>query len=171
MKHPEMLEVIDEEGNVVGMAPRSKCHGDPSLAHRAVHIFVRNPKGDVFLQKRSMSKDIQPGKWDTSVGGHVDPGENYEQAAQRELLEELGIELETLGGPDALIRKHDYTWRTELETEYIRTFEIVSEGPFHLHADEIDEGRFWSPQELREGCGHGVFSPNLEKELSLLDLV
>lgn len=165
-----MLEVIDERGKVLGLAPRSECHSDPSLAHRAVHIFVRNSEGSVLLQKRSMSKDIQPGRWDTSVGGHLEPGEDYEQAAKRELLEELSIDLQASGGSVALTRKHDYVWRTERETEHIRTFEILFEGPFQIHTGEIEEARFWSPEELREHAGSGLFSPNLEMELKLLSL-
>ena len=165
-----MLEVVDENGHVIGEALRSECHNNPGLAHRAVHIFIRNANGDVYLQKRSLNKDVQPGKWDTSVGGHLDLGETYEEAAQRELLEELGVDLESIGGLVALIRKHDYIWRTEIETELIRTFEIAYEGPFQLQPDEIDEGRFWTVSELRTGLGKGCFSPNLEKELELLGI-
>jgi isopentenyldiphosphate isomerase len=164
----ELLEVVDEDGHVLGLAPRSECHGNPSLAHRAVHVFVHDRTGRVFLQKRSLSKRIQPGKWDTSVGGHVDPGESYEVAAARELEEELGIELETSG---RLEHRHDYVWRTRVETELVRTFELTCDGPFRLHPDEIDDGRFWTEAELRAEVGRGVLTANLEHELRLMGIL
>lgn len=167
----EFLEVVDELGQVVGAEPRSKCHGDPALAHRAVHVFVRNSRGDLFLQKRALSKRIQPGKWDTSVGGHVLPGESWERAAARELLEELGVRLEDLGGPSALGHLHDYVWRSPVETEHVRTYELAHEGPFRLDSIEIDEGRYWTVDELRAAAGTGVLTPNLEEELRLLGVL
>ena len=71
---PEYFDVVTEEGQVVGKASREECHGDPSLIHRAVHVIICNSRGDILLQKRSPAKKIQPGKWDTSVGGHVISG-------------------------------------------------------------------------------------------------
>ena len=88
----ELFDIVDDNGNIIGTAPRSKCHGDPSLIHRTAHVFVFHPDGrQVLLQLRRKDKDIQPGKWDTSVGGHLDHGEDYETAARRELREELGF--------------------------------------------------------------------------------
>jgi isopentenyldiphosphate isomerase len=163
----ELFEIVDDEGRVIGTAPRSKCHGDPSLVHRSVHLFVRNRRGDFYLQKRSLSKDVQPGKWDTSVGGHLAPGETYEQAAVRELAEELGV-----GLPAALlVHRHDYVWRTSIETEHVRTYELEFEGAVGPNAAEIDEGRFWTVDEIRQTCGRGIFTPNLEHELRLLRIV
>ncbi|UCF37070.1 MAG: NUDIX domain-containing protein [Acidobacteriota bacterium] len=167
----EYFEVVDVSGNVIGKALRSECHGNPLLAHRAVHIFVRNAVGEYFLQKRSAAKDIQPGKWDTSVGGHLQPGESYEEAALRELEEELGVRLDPLEGLNRLSRRHDYIWRTAVETEHIRTFELEHEGPFRLQLEEIDAGAFWSLSDLREAVGQEVFTPNLEEELRLLGLL
>jgi isopentenyldiphosphate isomerase len=124
-----------------------------------VHVLVRHSKGALFLQKRASTKRVQPGKWDSSVGGHLLPGESYEAAAKRELQEELGITA------DHLEYLHDYVWRSEIETEHVRTFRVISDGPFRLHPDEIDEGRFWSKRELRDAAGSGAFTPNLEEEL------
>lgn len=90
----EILEIVNEEGEVLGLAPRSEIHGNPSLWHRVVHVLVFNRKGELLLQKRSMDKDVAPGRWDTSVGGHVNPGESLVKAAARELMEELGVEAE-----------------------------------------------------------------------------
>ncbi len=167
----ELLDILDGLGRVVGCEPRSKCHGDPALAHRAVHVFVKNSRGEIFLQKRALSKLIQPGKWDTSVGGHLLPGESYEEAARRELLEELGARLEDAGGPAGLTHLHDYVWQSPVETEHVRTYEIICDGPFRLHPDEIDEGRFWSEDELRRAAGTGVLTPNIEEELRRLGIL
>ena len=81
----ELFEIVDDNDLVIGTAPRRECHGNPALVHRAAHVLVFNRAGQLLLQKRSASKDIQPGKWDTSVGGHLDPGENYLTAAVREM--------------------------------------------------------------------------------------
>lgn len=87
----EYLDIIDESGRIIGQATRAECHTNSSLAHRTVHVLVFNSRGELFLQKRSINKDIQPGKWDTSVGGHLNLGETFHQAVQREIKEELGI--------------------------------------------------------------------------------
>jgi isopentenyldiphosphate isomerase len=159
---------VSPRGKTVGTAPRSACHGNPELAHRAVHILVCNSKGELLLQKRSSSKRIQPGKWDSSVGGHLMPGEAYEEAACREAGEELGIDL--TNGKIHLNKLHDYIWQTKVETEHIRTFECVSDGPFQFNAKEISDLRFWSVSELREAKGTGLLTPNLEEELTRLNL-
>jgi len=164
----ELLEVLDAEGRVVGLAPRARCHGDPSLAHRAVHVLVRNRHGEYFLQKRSRLKRVQPGRWDSSVGGHVDPGESWLEAARREISEELGIVLET---SEQLEHLHDYVWRTSIETELVRTYRLDHDGPFRLHPDEIEEGRFWTEAELRTAAGSGRLTPNLEEELHRLGVL
>jgi len=161
----EIFEIVDETGRVIGTAPRSRCHGDPSLAHRSVHVFVFNAGGDVYLQKRSRRKDVQPGKWDTSVGGHLCPGETYLAAAVRELEEELGVKVPS---PQSLKRLHSYIWRTPIETEHVETYQLIYEGPFSLHPDEIEEGRFWTQEAIRRSIGTGVFTPNLEHELGLI---
>ncbi|RPI29516.1 MAG: NUDIX domain-containing protein [Acidobacteria bacterium] len=163
----EYFEIVNDAGEVIGLAPRSKCHGDPALAHRSVHVFVKNRAGDLFLQKRSQTKDIQPGKWDTSVGGHLCPGETYEEAAWRELQEELGVKPQGADRP-ALIERHRYVWRSPVETEHVCTFEMIYEGPFRLQEEEIEEGRFWTAAEIQEAVGRGILTTNLEHELRLL---
>ncbi|HDI00702.1 MAG: NUDIX hydrolase [Candidatus Latescibacterota bacterium] len=154
----EMFEVVDEEGRVVGLAPRSLCHSDPELAHRAVHVIVVNSRGELLLQKRSLTKDVQPGRWDTSVGGHPRPGETYEDAARREMAEELGIEGANLE------HLYDYTWRSERETELVRTYRCIYDGPVRPDPEEVTEARFWKTSEIEESLGTGVFTPNFEDE-------
>lgn len=87
----ELLEVVDHEGKIVSILPRTYIHGNPSLIHRVVHVLIFNTEGKLLLQKRSLNKDVAPGKWDTSVGGHLNLGENPLRAAKREMEEELGI--------------------------------------------------------------------------------
>jgi len=166
-KDDELLDLVDDRNQVVGTISRRKVHGDPSLQHRAVHVFVRNSAGELFLQKRSANKRIQPGKWDTSVGGHVEAGQSYEDAAVKEAAEELGI------APEDSIRirfSHEYVWKSDVETEHIRTYLLDFKGPFRLQPEEVDTGRFWSIEELKAAVGTGILTPNLEEELGLLGI-
>ncbi len=160
----EWFEIVDEQDRVIGRAPRSECHGNPALVHRTAHVVVFAGDGRLLLQKRAAGKDIQPGKWDTAVGGHLDPGETYEQAAVREAREELGLEL--AGHP--LVRLFDSRIRNAVESENVRVFGIVHEGPFQPAASEIDELRWWTREALEAALGSGVLTPNLETELAAL---
>ncbi|MBM3211601.1 NUDIX domain-containing protein [Candidatus Poribacteria bacterium] len=153
----EYLDVIDKSGKIIGKATRQECHRNKSLAHRTAHVLVFNSKGELFLQKRSMNKDIQPGKWDTSVGGHLDPGETFDQAVRREIKEELGIET-------PLEYIYEYWMHSEVETEYVHTYTCVYDGPIKFDPKEISEGRFWTKEEIESNLGSGVFTPNFEEE-------
>ena len=159
----ETFETVDEDNRVVGTAKRSECHGNPSLIHRTAHVIVFHPDGRVLLQKRSMEKDIQPGKWDTSVGGHLMPGEDFEAAARREMAEELGT-------PSSfpLRRLFDSKIRNSIESENTRVFSAAYAGPFDFPESEIDEVRFWTACELRKGMATDTFTPNLIAELEKL---
>ncbi|MBN2383032.1 NUDIX domain-containing protein [bacterium] len=158
----EQVDRLDPSGKVIGIATRHTCHGNPELIHGAVHIFVYDDQERLFLQKRSQTKFIQPGKWDTSVGGHLARGENPEQAARREMLEELGIPV------IPLIFLHRYLWQTSVETELVTTYRCFFQGPFQLNETEIEQGRFFSDGELRVLKESGLMTPNLVHELSLL---
>ncbi len=157
----EYLEIINENGEVIGLAPRSEIHGNPSLMHRVVHVLVFNEKGDILLQKRSMNKDVAPGKWDTSVGGHVNPGEDLLGSAMREMEEELGIK-----GKD-LEYLYSYVHTNPYETEHVTTFGFVHNGPVTFNREEIEEVRFWSIDDIRESLGKGTLSDNFEEEINL----
>ena len=128
----EIFELVDEEGKVIGTAPREECHRNPELMHRAVHVMVFDGEGRIYLQKRAGNKDIQPGRWDTSVGGHLIPGEEFPAAAEREMLEELSIK----GTPRFLYR---YRWCTEKETEMVETYLLVTDEEPRVDLGEIDE--------------------------------
>lgn len=163
MSADEIFEIVDEDNNVIGTALRSECHGNPALIHRTSHVVVFHPDGRLLLQKRSADKDIQPGKWDTAVGGHLAPGEDFEQAARREMQEELGI-----SGDIALEFLFDAKIRNEIESENTRVFGAVYPGPFDFQQEEIDEVRFWSRAELMDSEYRKEFTPNLIVELEEL---
>ncbi|MGA1863429.1 MAG: NUDIX hydrolase [bacterium] len=157
----EYIDIVTEDNKIIDKALRSECHGNPRLIHRAAHILIFNSAGLLLLQKRSMNKDIQPGKWDTSVGGHVESGESYEKAAYRELEEELGIKNVDL---DYL---YDYKMRNEIESENIRSYLCRFDGHIDFNKDEIDEIRFWEIEEITKQLGSGIFTPNFEQEIEL----
>ena len=143
MNQPEeIFEVVDENDEVIGREPRSVVHAR-GLRHRAVHVLVFNATGAVFLQKRSMTKDNDPGLWDSSCSGHVDAGETYYEAAARELMEEIGLQSET---PLELLFKLEASEMTSWE--FAQIYRTSAEGPFVLHPEEIDEGRWFSPSEV-----------------------
>jgi isopentenyldiphosphate isomerase len=116
--------------------------------------------GRLLLQLRSQSKDTQPGKWDCSVGGHVGYGQSYEQAASRETLEELGVEL------DFQEPLYASRIRNAVESENIRTYLCLHSGPFRPNPEEIDALRFWTRAEIQAALGSGKFTPNFEEEFA-----
>ena len=154
----EIFPIVDEEGTVVGKATRGECHNGSRLLHAVVHLHVFNSKGDVYLQKRPEWKDIQPGKWDTAVGGHIDYGETPEEALRREVREELGM---TEFVPQ-FVGKYVFDSKRERELVYVNR--TTYDGEIRPSKEELDGGRFWSMQEIREAIGQGVLTPNFESE-------
>lgn len=167
----ELLAVVNENGEVITTLPRSEIHGNPSLIHRVVHVLVFNRNGDLFLQKRSMNKDVAPGKWDTSVGGHVNSGETIREALNREMEEELGIIVGSESNSSDLKFLYTYIhsnpYETELVYTYLYTYTYTYEGHIHFDEEEIDEVRPWSIQEINEALGKGIFSDNFEHEFAM----
>lgn len=158
-KDSEKLEIVDAKGNVMGLGERSELHRNPGLIHRVVHVLVFNKKGELLLQKRSQKKDVAPGKWDTSVGGHVAPGEDALAAAKREMEEELGIkgcELQHL---------YRYLFSNHRESELVTTYSCMYDGEAVFNREEIDEVAFWDIKRIRETLGAGIFSGHFEKEI------
>lgn len=157
----ELFPVVDEAGNVMGAATRAECHGGGGLLHPVVHLHLFNSRGELYLQRRPVWKDIQPGRWDTAVGGHVDYGETVDDALRREVREELGV---TGFVPE---RVAVYVFRSERERELIYVHRTVYDGEV-VPSDELDGGRFWSRDEILANLGKGVFTPNLEGEVKLV---
>ena len=158
----EWFPLIDETGLVVGKALRSECHSGSMLLHPVVHLHIFDKQGRLYLQRRSMSKEIQPGKWDTAVGGHVDYGETIEEALHREVREELGI---TCFEP---IHNFTYLFQSSVEREMVYSYRTIYEGDIVIDPEEIDEGRYWDIDEVMAHMGKGVFTPNFEDEFQRL---
>lgn len=156
----ELLPVVDTDGRRIGTATRGHS-GISKPLHPVVHMHLFDPEGRLYLQRRPEWKDIQPGKWDTAVGGHVDPDESIEEALRREAREELGIE----GfNPEALTT---YVFESDRERELVNTFRAVWDAPVNP-SDETAGGRFWPLDEIRANIGRGVFTPNFEQEFTRL---
>lgn len=158
----EWLPIVNEEGGIIGKAPRSVCHRGEKLLHPVVHLHVFNNQKHVYLQKRPMNKLVQPGKWDTAVGGHISVGETLETALKREAYEEIGLTQFSA----KLVKT--YRWDSELESELVYVFTTHDFKSIHLHSDEVVEGRFWTPKQIETNIGQGVFTTNFEYEYQLL---
>ncbi|MFZ2632687.1 MAG: NUDIX domain-containing protein [Desulfosalsimonadaceae bacterium] len=154
----ELIEVVDGGGCVVGAAPRDCVHGDNRMLHRVVHVLVFDAGNRLLLQKRSQNKKVAPGRWDTSVGGHVDCGEAVEAAMLREMEEELGIR------PDMPRYAYQYIHTNNVESELVFTYTCRCEGPIRFNHEEIDAVKFWTTAEIETAMGRGVLSDNFEDE-------
>jgi isopentenyldiphosphate isomerase/intracellular septation protein A len=154
----EWLPIVNPKGEIIGKAPRSVCHTDKNLLHPVVHLHVINSKGEIYLQKRPMKKIIQPGKWDTAVGGHISFGEKIETSLKREAMEEIGI-------TDFKARLvSNYIWESDIEREFVFCFITKYNGNFTVNREELSEGKFWSNSEIKSALGKGIFTPNFEEE-------
>jgi isopentenyldiphosphate isomerase len=130
--------------------------------HPVVHLHLFNKEGKLYLQKRSLKKDIQPGKWDTSVGGHIAPGETVEDTLKREAMEEIGLK-------DVVPQFfHKYVWESSREKELVFSFITISEKEPYFDREEIDEGQFWTMDEINASLRKNIFTPNFEHEFGLL---
>ncbi|GHU68843.1 NTP pyrophosphohydrolase [Bacteroidia bacterium] len=158
----ELFPLVDPTGKVIGKATRSECHSGSKLLHPVIHLHIFNTKGELLLQKRSAHKDIQPGKWDTSVGGHVDFGETVEEALKREVAEELGVH----NFIPEFIRS--YVFESEIEKELVYSYRAIYEGNFCFDPVEIDAVEFWPVERIRQNLGQSIFTPNFEDEFRFL---
>lgn len=153
----EWFDVVDEEDQVIGRETRAFVHRQ-GLRHRAVHLWIFHPNGRCLLQKRSMKKDRFPGCWTSAVSGHVNSGETYPEALEREIREEAGL-CETLKTQlIATVRACDQT-----ENEFIWLHAALHPGPFSPPQDEVEELRWFSVQEMHRLAQdpHGRWTPSL----------
>lgn len=158
----EWLPMVDEEGRILGKALRSYCHNGSKILHPVVHLHLLGPDRSLFLQKRATTKLIQPGKWDTAVGGHLAYGETIEESLKREAFEEIG--LQDFEAVPAL----KYRWDSAVEAELIYSFIAYRGKPNAISSVEITEGKFWKISEIERNIGKGIFTPNFEHEFMLL---
>ena len=142
----ELLPIVDESGRQIGTATRGECHGGSMLLHPVVHLHVFNSEGDLYLQKRPLWKDIQPGRWD---------------ALRREAREEL--ELDHFDAEPLT----SYIFESDRERELVNAFKTVIDD-IPRPTDELDGGRFWTCREILAALGHDILTPNFEKEYARL---
>ena len=161
----EYFPVVTPEGEVLGKALRQDCHNGSRILHPVVHLHVFSSKGELYLQRRAMHKDLLPGYWDTAVGGHVMYGETIMQALVREVQEEIGI---TDFTPEHV---ETYRYDSSRESEMVHVYKVIYDGPFHWNDGEVMDGRFWSLDQLRQAMGQGILTPNLELELQRFQIV
>ena len=154
----DIFDVVNDDDEIIGRELRSVVHSR-GLLHRAVHVLVYNAAGQLFLQKRSMTKDNDPGLWDSSCSGHVDSGESYAVAAERELMEEIDLLVDE---PMEELFKIEASARTGFEFAVI--YRTESEGPFTLCPEEIDEGRWFTSEEIDNALANEPekFSPTFK---------
>ncbi|MFW5746807.1 MAG: NUDIX hydrolase [Nanoarchaeota archaeon] len=144
----ECLDIINDQDEVIGKAPKTEIYRS-GHHHRIVHIILFNKDGKMLLQKRSKNKHMTAGAWVTSAGGHVTSGESYEQAAHRELKEELGVDTDlTLRFTDSYTYPAGYNKKSIKKT--LKTFVGTHEGPFNIEPREVEEVRFFSLKKIRE---------------------
>ena len=158
----EYFPVIEQTGIVVGRSSREYCHGGEKPLHPVIHIHIIDRMGRIYLQKRSMKKDIQPGKWDTAVGGHVAYGESIIEAVFREASEELGF---TDFNP---VHIETYEFESPVERELVNVYAAIGTYELYPDLDEVDEGKWWNLEEIDANIGKEVFTPNFESEFQMI---
>lgn len=158
----EWIPLVDEQGRITGKAPRSQVHNGSKLLHPVVHLHVINHNKAILVQKRTMSKLIQPGKWDTTVGGHISAGETLEQALKKEAFEEIGL----VDFSAKMVKS--YKWESDVEAELVYMFITYDFKNFKVQSEEVEEARFWTKKQIENNLGKGVFTPNFELEFGWL---
>lgn len=157
-KSVEIFPLVDADGNVIGKATRPECHDGSKLLHPVVHLHLFNSNGELFLQKRSPNKDIQPNRWDSSASGHIDYGETPHVAVLREAFEELGISLQEVTFIDK------YIIETDQERELSYCYRAIWDGEIAIDTAELSDGRFWTLAEIAANLKQNIFTQNFESD-------
>jgi len=140
----ERFDVVDASDRVIGSAPRSEIHAR-GLLHRAVHLWLYDPAGRILLQRRSLTKDREPGKWTSSVSGHVNAGEEYDTAMLREIPEEIGVSADSCRD---FGRLGFFPACQETDQEFVWLYRAVHAGPFQPDPTEVAGLEWFDPQQL-----------------------
>ncbi|MCX7955228.1 MAG: NUDIX domain-containing protein [Bacteroidales bacterium] len=167
----EYIPVINEKGEVIGKKLKSivhSCNNEEKLLHPVVHLHVINKKGEILLQKRSNRKNVEPGKWDTAVGGHVKFNEKIEDCIIRESREELNV----LFNNYTFLKS--YIWETDIEKELVFTYATITDyvnvKGIRYNKKEISEIKFWKIEEIENLKKDNEFTPNFLKEFEFVKL-
>ncbi|MCR5070216.1 MAG: NUDIX domain-containing protein [Prevotella sp.] len=162
----ELFPVVDEAGNVLEAMTRSEAHCGTKKLHPVVHLHVFNSKGELYLQHRAAWKEVQPDKWDTATGGHVDYGETVNEALAREVYEEIGLR------PDQYKAEFrmKYVYESKIERELVYVFTTVYDGELSPSETETSGGKYWALEDIKAGIGREVFTPMFEKEIVFREL-
>lgn len=160
--YAEYFPIVEPNGMVIGRSARDFCHSGAKPLHPVVHLHIIDRYSRIYLQKRPLTKKIQPGKWDTAVGGHVSYGEQLIEALYRESYEELDFRE---FNPIHILT---YEFESEIEKELVNVYAAV--GSFELTPDpeELDGGKWWELEEIDSSIGKGVFTPNFESEFGMI---
>jgi isopentenyldiphosphate isomerase len=159
MEHPprlgadEIVDLVDEENRVIGKAPRREVRAK-NLLHRGVGILCRNSRREVYVHRRTATKDVFPALYDMLVGGVVASGESYDAAARREILEELGIE-----GPEPR-RLFDHLYLGPLNRSWVAVYEVTWDGPIRHQESEVAWGTYMTMEELHRKLDEWEFVPD-----------
>ena len=153
MSEDELVAIVDKENNVIGAEPRHIMR-TRGLIYRATYILVFNPKGEIFVQKRTLTKDVYPGYYDVAAGGVVLAGESYEESAERELFEELGIR----GVP--ITRLFDFFYSGSGNRVWGRAYSCVYDGEMALQTEEIESGSFKKVEDVIQAVGGKLSTPD-----------
>ena len=159
----ELVDIVDDDDNVIATVTRSEMRSR-RLQHRSVGIAVLSTDGRLLIHRRSLAKDIWPGWWDIAAGGVVAAGETYEEAARRELEEELGVkgDLEFLG---------QSRYVDDDVAEMCRGYRLVHDGPFEFSDGEVSEVRWVTFAELQAmRMTHSFLPDSIALLLPLLQL-
>jgi len=156
-KNAEMVPVVESTGLVVGRTDRKTAH-EHSLLHPVIHLLVINRSGEVYLQKRSDSKELCPGLWDCAVSGHVIFGESFLDALFRESAEELNF---TKYNP---IQLGSHLFECQTEKELSAVYAAVGSFKLNPNPDEVQEGAWWKSEDIDAAIGTGIFTPVFEKD-------
>ncbi|MBA3007298.1 MAG: NUDIX hydrolase YfcD [Proteobacteria bacterium] len=149
----EMVQIVDRDNREIEILPRHLMRSR-GLIHRASYILVFNAEQEIFVQKRTTTKDIYPGYWDVAAGGVVLGDESYEHSASRELAEELGVS----GIP--LVPLFDHYFEDARNRVWGRVFRCTHEGPFTLQPEEVEYGRFMAIQQILQASLQEPFTPD-----------